>query len=202
MSDFVKRFKQQAMGKLDSYLQKNVDRAYELNEALGDVAAGGAAVSSAMADTLLPDSATDLLPVGKLTKGVKKMGAIKASTVGKTAEQTEKAALGKAASMMGGEGSNPAMAQMREALRAKGLSEMDVNKKMTQLNDKLNLTRVEQLKAQGLTRTATPGQAQAAAAAGQNARQMQEAGSVRARHVPGQARKLEEDELAKRLEEQ
>lgn len=196
MSDIVKRLKQQAMGKWDSYLQEKVNNAYELGDVLGDIAAGGAAVSSAAADYLLPDSAIDLIPANRLLKGQRKMVA----PVGKPAEQAEKAALSKAASL-GGESGNKAMAQMREAFRAKGLNELEVNQKMAQLNDKLNLTRVEQLKAQGLTRTAAPAQAQAAAAAGQNARQMQESGTVRARHTPDKARQLEEDELEKRLQD-
>lgn len=201
MTDYVKNLKQKAMGKLDSYLQKNVDRAYELNEALGDVAAGGAAVSSAAADTLLPDSATDLLPVGKVASGIKR--AMPA----------------------------PVKELLRKNMREKGfdlkktedaLADLDKDDKWkTVLGQKAatsgaktaeelaNPVQFQKLVDQSKEVVGTvkgpykPDAAQSAAAAagGQRARQVQEAGSVRANHVPDK-KKLEEDELAKRLEEQ
>lgn len=203
MSDFVKRFRQQAIGKLDSYLQGNVDRAYELNEVLGDVAAGGAALSSAAAETLLPESATDLIPVGKATQAIKRV-------------------------MPG-----PVKELLRKNMREKGFDMKKTEDALADLekDDKWEAV-LKQQKAPAVKQTAEslakpvqfqklvdqskevvgkvkgpykPDAAQSAAAAagGQRAKQMQEAGSVRANHVPGQQRKkLEEDELEKRLEEQ
>lgn len=175
MSDFVKRFKQQAMGKLDSYLQQNVDRAYELNEVLGDVAAGGAAVSSAMADTLLPDSGTDLLPVGRLMKGVKGMKVIKPATdkVDQTVEQAR--GVQKLA-----RGSDEGYNQMREAMKARGDSPAVIEAQMLKLRNLVRPAQEEALIKRGTTKVASPAQAQAAAAA---------------------KKRAEEDELEKRLQD-
>ena len=175
MSDFVKRFKQQAMGKLDSYLQKNVDRAYELGDVLGDVAAGGAALSSTAAETLLPDSATDLIPVGRLMQGAKKMG-IKASSVGKAGEQAIEQTRGveKLA-----KGSDEAYGQMREAMKARGDSPLQIEEQMRRRRDLVRPAQEEALIKRGTTKVASPAQAQAAAAA---------------------RKRAEEDELEKRLQ--
>ena len=73
----LKKLKEAGQKKLDSWLQdKIVDPAYELDEDLGDLAAGGAAVGSAGYDMLVPDSEADLamaaLPVGRLGKAASK----------------------------------------------------------------------------------------------------------------------------------
>jgi hypothetical protein len=198
MTDYVKNLKQKAMGKLDSYLQQNVNRAYELGDVLGDVAAGGAALSSAAADTLLPDSGTDLLPVGKIAQRVKKAmpGPVKEllrknmREKGMSMEKTEEAIAdldaGDKWKTVLSKQAAPAAKETAESL-AKPVQFKKLVDPSKEVTGKVGAYKPD------------AAQSAAAAAGGQRARQVQEAGSVRANHV---RKKLEEDELAARLEEQ
>jgi hypothetical protein len=172
--------KKQAMGKLDSYLQQNVDRAYELGDVLGDVAAGGAALSSAAAETLLPDSEMDLLPVGKLMKGAKSMKAVKPSGIKAATAAEESIARTKGVEKLAS-GSDEGFTQMREAMKARGDNPLQIEEQMRRLRGMVAPVQAEKVIEKGTTKVASPAQAQAAAAA---------------------RKRAEQDELEKRLQEQ
>jgi hypothetical protein len=202
MSDFVKRYKKEAMDKLDSYLQGNVNRAYELGEVLGDVAAGGAALSSAAAETLLPDSETSLIPAGRIAQGVKRI------MPPQVKELLRKSMRDKGYDMKKTE---DALVDLEQGDKWKAVLEKRAAPAVKETAESLaKPVQFQKLVDQSKEVVGTvkgpykPDAAQSAAAAagGQRAKQLQESGSVRANHVPGKDRKkLEEDELEKRLEE-